>query len=131
MPRVPRKPGSGKRPVNTPARGVAASGDGWGGSPKGAGQAPGNKLAGRPEGVKNGEGKRSVAELMAERHAREKIAERWLAIIDDPSHPMHAAMLDKGAARLDGAPVQPMSGADGGPIVMVRKFFEPVEPPAE
>jgi len=89
------------------------TGMGWGGPPRGdvvAGK------AGRPPGVKNGEGKRSVADLMAERGAREIVADRWVAIIDDPAHPHHAVMLEKAATRLDGAPLQSVSGPDGGPI---------------
>lgn len=36
MPRTPRNPGSGKRPVNTPASRIPAGGEGWGGPAKGA-----------------------------------------------------------------------------------------------
>jgi len=89
------------------------NGMGWGGPPRGdvvAGK------AGRPPGAKNGEGKRSVADLMAHMQAREKVANRWVAIIDDPAHPHHAVMLEKAATRLDGAPLQSVSGPDGGPI---------------
>ncbi len=42
MPRIPRNPGSGKAPVNTPARSVETdkTGMGWGGPPQGASSAP-------------------------------------------------------------------------------------------
>ena len=49
---------------------------------------------------------RSVAELMAAQGARERAAEAWLAILDDPAHPHHASMVAKAAERLDGAPEQ-------------------------
>jgi hypothetical protein len=49
---------------------------------------------------------RSVAELMAAQGAREKAADAWLAILDDPAHPKHADMVAKAAERLDGAPEQ-------------------------
>ena len=103
MPRTPRNPGSGKAPVNTPARNEPATGDGWGGPPNGEG----NRQAGpgRPEGVANGEGKQTVAELLAGRGARQIIADMWLAIIKDPKHPHHATMLVKGADRIDGTAV--------------------------
>lgn len=40
MPRIPRNPGSGKAPVNTPARATREdkAGAGWGGAAKGAGK---------------------------------------------------------------------------------------------
>jgi len=89
------------------------NGMGWGGPPRGdvvAGK------AGRPPGAKTGEGKRSVADLMADLQAREKIAKAWVAIIDDPNHPHHANLLVNGAKRMDGEALQSVSGPDGGPI---------------
>lgn len=88
---------------NHPRRG---NGAGWGGPAKGAGKPPGNTEAGRPEGVKNGEGKRTVAELLIEAGGREEAAERWLSILRDPQHPKHAEMVAKAAERMDGAPAQ-------------------------
>ena len=52
------------------------------------------------------QGKRTVADLMAEKGARELAAERWIAILNDPEHPKHADMVAKAADRLDGAPTQ-------------------------
>lgn len=89
------------------------NGMGWGGPARGDAV---KGRAGRPVGAKTGEGKRSVADLMAERGARETVADRWIAIIADPAHPHHAIMLEKAATRLDGAPLQSVSGPDGGPI---------------
>ena len=40
MPRIPRNPGSGKKPHNGPARGQPASGMGWGGEARGESVAP-------------------------------------------------------------------------------------------
>lgn len=81
----------------------APRGEGWGGEAKGA--AVREAGPGRPKGVKDGDGKKTVAELLEEAGARGKIAQRWIDIIDNPDHPMHAQMLDKGAQRLDGAPI--------------------------
>jgi len=97
------------------------NGMGWGGPPRGD-AIPGR--AGRPKGVKNGEGKRTIADLMAGAGAREKIAARWLDIIDDPDHPHHATMLVKGAERLDGAPVQPIEAGAAGPIMIERVIID-------
>lgn len=94
MPRTPRNPGSGKAPVNTPARNEPATGDGWGGPPNGEG----NRQAGpgRPEGVANGEGKRASFRAIMAPHV-EATAERWLAIIGKPAHPHHHTMIIKHA----------------------------------
>lgn len=94
------------------------NGRGHGGQANGPGKPPGNRMAGRPEGVKTGEGKRSVADLLAAKGAREAIAERWMAIINDPAHPHHATMLDKGAQRMDGAAVQRLEVRDADPATM-------------
>jgi len=93
-----------------------ASGAGWGGPAKGEGSRfePGN--AGRPVGIV--QGKRTVADLMAEAGAREIAAERWLAILNDPGHPKHAEMVAKAADRLDGAPVQRHEIRDADPDSM-------------
>jgi hypothetical protein len=92
----------------TKQRGIG--GPGWGGPAKG----PGNRGAGpgRPPGVKNGQGKRSVADLMIEGGARELAAERWIAILQDPTHPHHATMVAKAADRMDGASTQRIEVAD-------------------
>lgn len=83
--------------------------EGWGGPAKG----PGNRGPGpgRPPGVKNGEGKRTVAQLLAEQGAQALVAERWMAILNDPAHPQHASMIEKAATRMDGAPVARMEHA--------------------
>lgn len=86
--------------VGGPAQGVGAA---WGGPANGAGARGAGP--GRPRGVKDGDGKKTVADLLEEAGARWKIAQHWLEIIENPDHPMHAQMLDKGAQRLDGAPI--------------------------
>jgi hypothetical protein len=91
----------------TKQRGIG--GPGWGGPAKGPGNRGGGP--GRPPGVKNGAGKRSVADLMIEGGARELAAERWIAILQDPTHPHHATMVAKAADRMDGAPTQDITSA--------------------
>ena len=68
--------------------------------------------------MKHGDGKRTVADLMAEAGAREKAAERWLAILNDPEHPKHAEMVAKAAERMDGSPVQRVEMRDADPDSM-------------
>jgi hypothetical protein len=102
------------------------NGAGWGGPAKGAGAPPGSGQGGRPKGVKNGEGKRTIADLMANLQAREKIAKAWMVIIEDSSHPQHATMLVKGAERLDGAPVQPIEAGAAGPLIIERVIIDNV-----
>ena len=99
-----RPPTSGTR------RGNGAGGVGWGGAAKGEG----NRGAGPGRGITG----RSVAELMAAAGARETAAERWMDILNDPSHPKHAEMVAKAAERLDGAPLQrsELTGKDGAPL---------------
>jgi flagella basal body P-ring formation protein FlgA len=88
---------------NHPRRGTGA---GWGGGAKGEGAKGPAEGGGRPVGVQDGQGKRTVAELLIEAGARETAAERWLAILNDPTHPKHAEMVAKVAERMDGAPTQ-------------------------
>ena len=85
-------------PASSATRRGNGAGVSWGGPAKGEG----NKGAGPGRGITN----RTVAELMAAQGAREKAAEAWLAILDDPAHPKHADMVAKAAERLDGAPEQ-------------------------
>lgn len=82
------------------------NGAGWGGPKRGEGKPfePGDPRAGRPDGVKHGEGKQTVADIMVARGAREIAAQRWLEILADPAHPKHAEMVAKAADRMDGAP---------------------------
>ena len=96
------------------------NGAGWGGAKRGEGHkfTAGDPLAGRPAGVRNGEGRRTVADLMAEAGARELAARRWLEILNDPAHPKHAEMVAKAADRLDGAPVQRHEIRDADPDSM-------------
>lgn len=91
---------------------------GWGGPAKGAGGPGKREGAGKPKGVRNGEGKRSVADLMAAEGGRELAAERWLAILRDPAHPKHAEMVAKAADRMDGAPTQRLQVSDADPDSM-------------
>lgn len=93
---------------------------GNGGGHGGPARGEGNRSAGpgRPPGVKNGEGKRTVADLMAEMGARELAAQRWLEILNDPAHPRHAEMVAKAADRMDGAPKQSIEVRDADPDSM-------------
>lgn len=100
------------------------NGPGHGGPAKGAGHRL--KPAGDPDsdaaramaaGIKPGDGKKTVAEMLIERGGRELAVQRWIEILDNPSHPHHATMVAKLADRTDGAPVQPVSGEGGGPVV--------------
>ena len=65
--------------------------------------------------MKDGEGKRTVADLMAEAGAREIAAQCWLKILRDPAHPKHAEMVAKAAERMDGSPVQRVEMRDADP----------------
>ena len=69
MPRQARNPGSGKPPHNGPA-----SGAGWGGPPKGEGKKGAGHGQGRPEGVKNGEGKKARAAAALEEALPDAVA---------------------------------------------------------
>lgn len=91
----------GGRPKGDPNHQRRGKGAGWGGPAKGAGRSS-QGLAGPGRGITG----KSVAELMAAQGARELAADAWLAILRDPAHPQHAAMVDKAAARMDGAPKQ-------------------------
>ena len=82
---------------------------GWGGPAKGAGNRGGAIAGGRPKGVKTGDGKKSVADLMAADEGRRVAAEAWMAILRDPTHPKHADMVAKAADRMDGAPSQDLT----------------------
>ena len=92
---------------NNPRKG---NGAGWGGGAKGEGS--------REPGPGRGHTHRSVAELMSQAGAREIAAERWVAILNDPTHPKHADMVAKAADRLDGAPVQRVQVNDVDPNTM-------------
>jgi hypothetical protein len=105
------------RSSTTKAKGCAptagtrkGNGAGWGGAAKGEGNAAAGP--GRPEGVGNGEGKRTVADLMIAAGGRELAARRWMEILDDPTHPHHATMVAKGSDRMDGASTQRVEIAD-------------------
>lgn len=82
------------------------NGFGHGGPAKGAGGPGKREGAGRPEGVKDGQGKVSVADLLVALGARQVAADAWMAILKDPTHPHHANMVAKLADRVDGAPQQ-------------------------
>lgn len=55
---------------------------------------------------------------MAAQGAREVAAERWMAILNDPTHPHHASMVEKAATRMDGAPTQRIAVAEVDPASM-------------
>lgn len=100
---MPRPKGNG------PGHGGPATGPGWGGPPKGEGN--------KGPGPGRGHTHRSVAELMAAQNAREIAAQRWLEILNDPTHPHHATMVVKAAERLDGAPKQEIEATVASHVV--------------
>jgi hypothetical protein len=125
MPRIPRNPGTGKAPVNTPARGPK-----WDKGLPGYGPAkgPGNHGPGpgRPRGVRDGEGKKTVADLMIAADARRIAADAWMVILQNPSHPRHADMVMRAAERMDGAPVQSVRVMDADPEQMTDAELEAI-----
>lgn len=110
-----------KRPRPTQfVKGHGGPAKGTGHRMKPAGDPVSDAARAKTAGVKPGEGKRrKIAELLEERDARAVVADAWMAILRDPSHPHHATMIDKAANRLDGAPTQPVSGEGGGPVLVV------------
>lgn len=109
-----------KRPPTSGTR--RGTGAGHGGPKKG----DGNKEAGpgRPAGVKNGEGKQTVADLLIAAGAREIAAAQWLAILNNPEHPKHADMVAKVADRMDGAAMQPVQVEDKRAVVSSEPMSE-------
>lgn len=105
------------------------NGAGWGGPKKGAGHryTEGDPTAGRPQGVKNGEGKLTVADLMIGAGARELAAQRWLEILNDPAHPKHADMVAKAADRMDGAPKVTAEVTQNGYVIAAPAEAEDAE----
>lgn len=98
------KPRVGGPASGIPASGIPAGGDGWGGPAKGRGnKGPG---PGHPKGMKPGEGKKTVADLLIASGVQRLTAERWIAILNDVNHPRHADMVVKAAERMDGQPKQ-------------------------
>lgn len=92
------------------------NGPGWGGPAKGAG----NQAAGPGRGNTH----RSVADLMAADDARQVAADAWMKILRDPTHPQHAAMVEKAALRMDGAPVQQIEVEDRRAVVSSEPLTE-------
>ena len=124
MPRTPRNPGSGKAPVNTPARNEPATGDGWGGPPNGEG----NRQAGpgRPEGVANGEGKRARAQAALD-DAAELAVKTVIDIATDTTDQRALAAAMHILNRTLGETTKPttISGPGGGPLEIVRRIIVP------
>lgn len=102
----------GGPPTATTRRG---NGPGHGGPAKGPGKVGG---PGRPKGLRDGEGKRSVAAILIDAGAQQLAADAWLAIINNPAHPKHAEMVAKVAERMDGAPTQRLEVRDLDPDTM-------------
>jgi hypothetical protein len=103
----------GGRPPGDPNHQRRGNGAGWGGPAKGEGNAA-KGLPGPGRGVTG----KTVAELMAAQGAREEAADRWMAILRDPTHPKHADMVAKAADRLDGAPTQRLDVREADPNQM-------------
>ncbi len=110
MPRKSRNPGSGKKPVNTPARGA-----GWGGEAKGASSSAGRMTGPAFMGDENPTGlpgyrglaKAAVVEMM--------MGVLWDVAID-PDEPSQNRVVaaDKVLDRVEGKPVQKVVTADVG-----------------
>lgn len=103
-------------PANQTTR--RGNGLGHGGPAKGVGGAGKREGAGRPAGVKTGEGKVSVADLLVALGARQIAAEAWMAILRDPTHPHHASMVAKLADRVDGQALARVEVRDADPDSM-------------
>jgi hypothetical protein len=104
----------GTRRGNGAGHGGPAKGEGFKLKPKG--DPTSDAIRAQGTATPPGTGKKSVADLMAAAGARELAAQRWLEILNDPAHPHHANMVAKAAERMDGAPVQQLTGADGAPL---------------
>jgi hypothetical protein len=99
----------GGRPKGDPNHHRRGTGAGWGGAAKGAGS--------KGAGPGRGNTHRTVAEIMAAQGAREKAAEAWMTILNDPAHPRHADMVAKAAERLDGAPKQEIEASIASHVI--------------
>lgn len=110
----------GGPPTATTRRG---NGPGHGGPAKGPGKVGG---PGRPKGLRDGEGKRSVAAILIDAGAQKLAADAWLAIINNPAHPKHAEMVAKVAERMDGAPTQRIEVRDTNPDEMTDAELEAI-----
>jgi hypothetical protein len=126
MPRTPRNPGSGKRPVNTPARGDGM-GEGWGGSAKGASS---SRLA--AAGDEYSDAIRALA--LDPRHAASKAPLRelafrtWVQVArDGESESARVVAAEKLMDRLDGKATQrsEIGGLEGGPVRIERVIIDP------
>lgn len=94
------------------------NGAGHGGPARGAGGTGKREGSGRPWGVKDGEGKLSVADLLVALGARRVAADAWMAILQDPAHPHHANMVAKAADRMDGQSLARVEVRDADPDSM-------------
>ena len=97
MPRQPRKPGSGKAPVNTPARGA-----GWGGPAKGEGRG-GGAGGGMPMYPR-------LAPIFteADNALLDEAQATWIMVMRDPAEPAlnRMAAAEKLRNHISGTPVQ-------------------------
>ena len=101
-------PASGIPAAGIPASGIAAGGEGYGGPKKGEGTPPGNRMGGRPVGVKTGEGKHARAAEIAKGYVVEAV-EVWLKVMQDEGAPAQARIAAAAhmVERAEGKPVQP------------------------
>jgi hypothetical protein len=96
-----KKPGRKPGDPNHHRRGNG-SGVQWGGPARGGISNSKAGIAGPGRGITG----KTVAELLIAMGAREEAAERWMDILQDPSHPKHADMVVQAAKRTDGDPEQ-------------------------
>ena len=115
-------------PGAPPTKGTRkGNGAGWGGPARGAGnQAAG---PGRPEGVRDGEGKAAIrAATFRELLAPDipTFAQKWAEIAKQDGHPHQHTMILK-AAEIAGEFVAKteVAGAGGGPVLIERVIVDP------
>lgn len=109
------------------------NGAGWGGPAKGEGKKGHVPGSGRPPGVKNGEGKQARAREALEA-AQDLAIATIIEIASDRNdqRALAAALSILNRTGLHEKSGVEHSGPDGGPpLVMVRKFFEPLDKPEE
>lgn len=108
------------RPKGDPNHPRRGNGAGWGGPARGAGKPPGSPGAGRPLGVKNGEGKRAQARAALEEAAPLAVQTLINVAADvNDQRAVNAAVAILNRIGLHEKAGLELGGADGGPVVIV------------
>ena len=120
----PHKTGNGVVKPEAPGDGHQASGEGWGGPTKGAGQPPGNRLAGRrPEG----------AERQARLADKQAAADRMLVILNEIAEDAEEPTMARIAAangvidRIEGKAIQRIAATPNAETVQELRHIDPEE----